>query len=164
MERRILFTPIGPLAGVLVQAADAGRGGHPDEFALDRDAVKDVVQQAAGQIGEVLKVAAGEPADPPEGADPQVAGFWSTAMPITTRFARPSFGLIDPGHLAVLDQDKTVFGARPDALPSTATQKTFSSGMPFAVVKFSQRVIESAASLRQTKSKQKAKAKVKRQK
>src|SRR5208337_4768719 len=57
MEGCILLAPTRPLAGVSVQAADACRRRYPDVLIDDRDAIANVIQKAAGEVSEVLKLA-----------------------------------------------------------------------------------------------------------
>src|SRR5208282_4973409 len=58
VEGRILFAPARPLTGVSIQAADACRRRYPYVLIDDGDAIADVIEKAAGEVSEVLKLAA----------------------------------------------------------------------------------------------------------
>src|SRR5208337_3921182 len=72
VEGCVLLAPVCPLTGVSVQAADACRRRHPDVLIDDSDAITNVVQKAAGEVSEVLKLAAGKVTDSAKGSNPQV--------------------------------------------------------------------------------------------
>ena len=104
MEGRILFAPVRPLTGVSVEAADACRGRYPDVPVDDGNGVANVIQEAAGEVGEVLKLPAGQVTDSAKGGNPQVARFFVHRYAHHRTLHKTVFGGVNSLHFAVLDQ------------------------------------------------------------